>query len=232
MVDPRRFLEAVKRQLGARDARLEFGGEPLVGPRVVFADLGRGWRVVVTFDDAIGGEDARRQKLRALGAAFPGIVDASVARLPVVVSAPVAPSQTSTALDELLETVAALIDAHWVGVIDTGTEVFYGSSLPRGAVGDEDPLVQRAVSSVRGLDERRYHVIDEGASGAGAGWLARPFGGVYWVLAVFRRAFSEVAAGGQLVRAQPLIETRVAALCPRDPEGPGSGRGNVVRLRG
>jgi len=229
--DPARFLETVRRQLGASDARLEYGGEPPQDERAFFADLGQGWRVVALFDEPVSDAAARRQKLMALGAAFPGVLDAAVARLPIV-APPTATvdSSASQALDDLLHTIATMTGAHWVGVIDTDTDIVFGSSSnPRTL--DDDALVQRAMSSVHALSDRHYHVIDEGEPGAGAGWLARPFGGIYWVMMVFDAPFSELAADGQLVRALPLIQARVFALTPREPDGSDPARSNVVRLR-
>lgn len=59
--------------------------------------------------------------------------------------------------------------------------------------------------------------------------LARRVGGIYWVGLVFEDAgFSELHAEAAMIHASPWIERLVTALPPFDP---GSGGGNVARLR-
>ncbi len=57
---------------------------------------------------------------------------------------------------------------------------------------------------------------------SGGGWLARGFGGIYRLVLVFERAFSEPAVRGTLRRALPIVARVVEELPPRDPT-PGVG---------
>lgn len=227
MADPHLFLDTLCRQLEARDARLELGGQPPIGDdKILFADAGNGWRVVVIFDEPVSNPAVRRQKLMALSAAFPGAIETAANRLPM---RPVG-SREQDALDTLLATIATMSASHWVGVIDNSTDQIWGTSKTRWDVVD-DPTIRGALQAVQALDDRDYHLHLNGGDNKG-GWLARAFGGVYWVVLVFDGPFSELAADGQLVRALPLIEARVVALKPRDPDGSDPSKSNVLRLRG
>ncbi|MAQ16078.1 MAG: hypothetical protein CMN30_14975 [Sandaracinus sp.] len=60
-------------------------------------------------------------------------------------------------------------------------------------------------------------------------YLARSFGGIYWLLLAFEvSAFSELHAEAAMIHALPWIERLVTALPPVDP---GGGGGRVVKLR-
>jgi len=89
-----------------------------------------------------------------------------------------------------------------------------------------------ALSALRGaMDEdetgTRHAVHDPDLA-----FLARSFGGIYWLLLVFdETSFSELHAEAALIHAQPWIERLVEALPPVDPGGGGRGMGRVLRLR-
>ena len=64
----------------------------------------------------------------------------------------------------------------------------------------------------------------------GRSFLARGFGGIYWLLLVFDDpGFSELHAEAAMIHAAPWIERLVTSLPPVDPDGGPGGR--VVKLR-
>ena len=64
---------------------------------------------------------------------------------------------------------------------------------------------------------------------AALAYLARSFGGIYWLVLSFdRSAFSELHAEAAMIHALPWIERLVTSLPPIDPDG---GGGRVLKLR-
>ena len=105
-----------------------------------------------------------------------------------------------------------------------------GSDEPRGERGWRGVLLAaRAVADLRergvapGFSRTRVIVRD-----AGFGYVAKPFGSVYWLIVVFAEPFSELHAEAGLVRVLPRIERLVLALPPVDPPRGGA---RVLRLR-
>lgn len=119
--DPLRFLEIVRRELGADDARYEIGGrEP--GEDVIWCPLGER-RLVVIFDEAPAEEaEALREKLRAFVRAFPTTLEPRDSKPPRRGLEP------QRALDDALEILAQQSGAHRALVIDEGSPVVWGSS--------------------------------------------------------------------------------------------------------
>ena len=68
-----RFLELVKRDLQAVDARLEIGGEPPSSPLALWTMAGPSRRLVACFATPPSDPDAQRARLEALVEAFRGV---------------------------------------------------------------------------------------------------------------------------------------------------------------
>lgn len=145
-----RFLEYVRRELGADDVRGEIGGrEP--GPNAIFGMLPGGVRVVAIFDTPPSDIAARRTKLEAIVETFASIQ----AREDLT------PSSTSRAgaghdLDEALDVLAQRARARGALVIDDSSPVIWGSSLvPHGPEDVDEAIVVARVAnafSALGLD--------------------------------------------------------------------------------
>lgn len=149
-----RFLEYVRRELGADDVRGEIGGrEP--SPEAIWSTMPGGIRVVVVFDTPPEDVADVRAKLRTLVESF-----ASLARDPVL-GAEVpqgAPQRVGVGhdLDDALDVLAQRARALAAIVIDDTSPVIWGSSLvPHGPEDVDEAIwiarVSRAVVTV-GLD--------------------------------------------------------------------------------
>lgn len=128
-----RFLEMIRRELGAHDARLEVGLRP---PSHVFvsAPVGtHGAHVVVHFDGASTVDtEAVRGKLLELVQSFEAHLDEAVVELasarPSTAGHGHRPSGTALALTEALETLAHLAKAELALVVDDASPEIWGAS--------------------------------------------------------------------------------------------------------
>ncbi len=140
MDEARRFLEMIRREMKASDARIELG---LMPPSNVFAstELGDGVHLVVHFDGTSTTDvGAAREKLAELVAAFRDAADdASRALTTPLGSIPLGsrsshpPAHTSNAelaLTEALSALASLAKAELALVIDDTSPEIWGSSDP------------------------------------------------------------------------------------------------------
>jgi len=94
----------------------------------------------------------------------------------------------------------------------------------------EQLLTARSISRVRGLAGEPSRASKLLLREEGFGMLARRFAGSYWLILVFDRAPSEVAADGAMLHALPAIENLVLALPPIEPP-PSPGRVLAMRRR-
>lgn len=149
MEDPIRFLEIVRRELGADDARFEIGGrEP--ADDVVWCMLEQR-RLVVIYDGELP-EDAAslRERLRTFVRAFPTTLEPRDSRPPRRALDP------QRALDDALEILAQQSGASRAFVVDDGSPMLWGSSETER--GPEDVTDARlaaegvALASAMGLD--------------------------------------------------------------------------------
>jgi hypothetical protein len=122
----KRMLELVKRELGASDARAEFGGEPPRDRRILYVDLPKDWRIVAIFDEPPERPKEVLMRLRQLSSAFFEV-------------GPNLPRPNpdgerhwvTRRLDDELCTLAARANAVGALVIDYQSPVFWGFSEPR-----------------------------------------------------------------------------------------------------
>ncbi len=175
-----RFLEIVRRELGASDVRGEIGGrEP--GPGAVWATTAGGIRIVAIFDTPADLSD-KAAKMRARAEAF-----ASLGSIDEPVHPPSPRFGAGHELDEALDFLAQRARASAALVIDDTSPVIWGSSLvPHGPEDvDEAIWVARAASAVRASgcdlaelvtkdpDPMRALLVEKGASAADALALSR-----------------------------------------------------------
>lgn len=143
-----RFLEYVRRELGADDVRGEIGGrEP--GEDAVWGTMPGGIRVVAVFDAPPADIDDKRAKLRQLVESFASLG----ARDEVAASAPPQRVGVGHDLDEALETLAHRARALAALVIDDSSPVIWGSSLvPHGPEDVEEAIwVARVAKAIEAL---------------------------------------------------------------------------------
>lgn len=121
-----RLLDLIKRELGAREARVEFGGEAPYGPESVWAPLPGGWRLVAHFDNP--GIDTKRVgvKLKQMAESF----------FDLQLKAPEPSPEgyktwTTRRLDDELYGLAARTGAIIACIIDFQSPVVWGQSEPR-----------------------------------------------------------------------------------------------------
>jgi hypothetical protein len=119
-----RLLELVKRRLGARDARVEIGGEPPTDPTVLWASGGPGRRLVALFEELPPDVDEKRKQIEALAEVFRDVVAA-----PEAPPASVPPARLlDAALDGALTELANDTGAECALLIDGASPVVWGRS--------------------------------------------------------------------------------------------------------
>jgi hypothetical protein len=125
-----RFLEMVRRELGAYDVRIELGLKP---PAAVLASVPigtHGAHVVVHFDGSSTVDtEAVREKLAELVASFSATADDAVVELAAMRPAAVhRPTGAALALTEALETLTHLARAELALVVDDASPEIWGAS--------------------------------------------------------------------------------------------------------
>ncbi len=129
-----RLLEIVRRDLAADDVRAEVGGQDPEDPRLVWAPLASGWRVVAVFQAPPEDADERRRRLGTLIRPFEDVV----AR----VEAPTGGfgRARQAAVDEELDALAERAGARAALVFDERSPVLWGSSTLRASGWDLDAM--------------------------------------------------------------------------------------------
>lgn len=119
-----RLLELLIGKLGARDARLEIGGEPPTDPRLVFAAAGPNRRVVLVFEAPPSEPGALRAQLAAMVEAFHD----SASPPATAIRPSVPPPETRAALDAELAAVCVSAGARCALLIDGSSPIVWGRS--------------------------------------------------------------------------------------------------------
>ncbi len=132
-----RLVQALKQRVGAEDARLEIGGAPPEGKRVLFAEVpGSSFRLVATFRNSPPDREEKLARMRAMAEAFRGVVASALVSES---ERPDAPSASpSTQLDEALGSLAELTGALSVVVLDSSSPVLWGRSHPELEIAPRD----------------------------------------------------------------------------------------------
>ena len=111
------FLDLVKRELGARDAKLELGGEAPRDATTLVHDLEAGWRLVVVFDRALTDQDrdGPSTRLQELVGAFRETIDDAKESAPRAASVS---GREQTALREALLVLTEQTEADGIVIFD------------------------------------------------------------------------------------------------------------------
>ncbi len=224
-----RFLELVKKDLGAEDARIELGGKPPTNPDLLWCEVpGCDARVVAVMSGPVRGRLELEHKLTGLAEGFAGTIDRSAAR---ATGRPFEGSSTRARLDAELSALVARAGAARAAVFDTSSPMIWGASLLEdGANSSANLELERWVEELRSdraeeLKAAHGHVVRLTLD-SDSECLARMFGGLYVLALTFEATLSEPVAVGALLHAAETIERLVFALPPVDPP-PG---GKVIRL--
>jgi hypothetical protein len=181
-----RFLELVKKELGSDDARIELALRP-PAEGTIAADVGRGFRVVATFDARTPEPAPLRARLETLVASFAGTLAAL--ELP---TAETRGAHGGGELSDALELLAHRARAETALVIDHASPEIWGSSEGRDRLaGVDDALlfakvaaslepVSLSIDEALALEdaELRKRLADSGLGAAEVAALSRGVGDV------------------------------------------------------
>lgn len=149
-----RLLDLITRELGALEARVEFGGTPPDEPISLWASLPGGWRIVTRFEKAPDDAKQLSLKLRQLAASF-----FEVPPEPPRLYSEGYTNWTTRRLDDELCSLAARTGAVSAVVIDFQSPVVWGTSEPR--IGDESVTSAQKLSQLWEMAERGgVHLVD------------------------------------------------------------------------
>lgn len=210
-----KLLDLVCHKLGADDARVEIGGKPPDDPRLVWALLEDGRRLVVVFREPREQLDEAQARLASLLESFRETLAIPSEQ----------PPRSSTALhrelDHALATLAERTGAETVWIIDDQSPVLWGASEPHGDSFDFDAMAQLAQAD-KLLAETAHNWSELLAAPAAEGYAridACGFSGaalrtVQDALIVLRELSEQgglAAAGRRLRSARALVEIRQRA---------------------
>lgn len=146
-----RFLELVRKELGADDARAELGGRDPDDPRLVWTNLAGGWRLVGVFDEPPNDRAGVQAQLDRLVEGFSQQV-VHPSSMPPAPTVDVAFRRLDVALEALRSRTGGVA----VVLIDVDSPVLWGSSEPQRHADEVESLVHvgRALDAAlhRGLD--------------------------------------------------------------------------------
>lgn len=132
-----KLLDVVQRDLDAADVRAEVGGREPNDPRLVWAPLAPGWRIVAVFDGPPNDAESKRERLATLVRPFEHLKERI--EVPAGSLGPV----KERAVDEALDALAERAGASAAVVVDERSPVLWGSSALRIKGWDVD-LMERA----------------------------------------------------------------------------------------
>ena len=140
-----RLLDLVQQELEAEDARVEIGGRDPEDPRLIWATLPTGWRVVAVMPAPPEDGAAAREKLATLVGAFTDTAERVQSERPQPASDAVV-----HVLDDELAGLSRRAGAVHAAIIDRSSPVVWASSqLSRNEEEDVDLLVEAADADAR-----------------------------------------------------------------------------------
>lgn len=131
-----RFVELVRRELNASDARIEIGGRVPDDERCLWTELPGGWRLVVIFDGPPDRRAETMERLRMLLEAFSGVINRATKESDQTLAV-----STDKLLSDALESLVARAGATNAVIIDVSSPVVWAWSGAR-------PKVQEDVDSL------------------------------------------------------------------------------------
>lgn len=133
-----KLLDLVSDKLGAEDARVEIGGKPPEDPRLLWAPLDDGRRIVVVYGEPPHDRATMAEKLTTL-------LDSFRQTLAIPTEPPGRSSSSQhRELDRVLATLAERTGAETVWIIDAQSPVLWGRSEPHDEELDYDALAAYA----------------------------------------------------------------------------------------
>jgi hypothetical protein len=154
-----RFLELVRKELGADDARAELGGRDPDDPCLVWTNLAGGWRLIGVFDTPPADRAAVQAQLDRLVEGFSQTV-VHPSSMPPAPTVDVAFRRLDVALEALRSRTGSVA----VVLVDVDSPVLWGSSEPQRHADEVESLVHvgRALDAAlhRGLDLDAIFALD------------------------------------------------------------------------
>ena len=161
-----RFLDLLKQELDADDARAEVGGADPRDPRLVWTNLPGGWRLVVCFAEEPADPGEKQRQLHKLVDGFSPTLDDG--QLPAPPSPPV--DSAFRRLDAALEALRSRTGGVGAAIVDIQSPVLWGSSDPQRHSDDVEQLAEvgRAIEAARdaGLDLDELLALESADVGA------------------------------------------------------------------
>ncbi len=133
-----RFLDLLRKELDAKDARLELGGSDPDDSQLLWTGLQGGWRLVAVFDAAPADRGDKQAQLEQLARGF-----AHTLSDPSIPTPSVLPIESPyRRLDAALEALRSRSGGVGVVVVDLHSPVLWGSSEPQRHTDDVEAMVQ------------------------------------------------------------------------------------------
>ncbi len=119
-----KLLEVIERDLGAHEARLEFGTKKPEDARTLCLEISDGWRLVVVFNEPPKARDTLVERLKVYASSFGDAPETPSIR-------PLSVENPTLRVDETLAALAGQSHARAAFVVDEQSPIIWGASLPR-----------------------------------------------------------------------------------------------------
>jgi len=119
-----KLLEVIERDLGASEARLEFGTRKPEDARTLCIEISDGWRLAVVFNEAPKTRETLLERLKVYASSFGDAPEAPSIRA-------LSAENPTLRVDETLAALAGQSHARAAFVVDEQSPIIWGASLPR-----------------------------------------------------------------------------------------------------